>query len=370
LAGFDALRPAALPIARGVVTLGGTPPAVRIPDDPMADALDPGFLSAVDAAAPATPDGGGKRRAALSRWLTSKQNPLTARVIVNRLWQHHFGRGLVATSEDFGVQGMPPSHPKLLDWLASTLVARDWSLKTLHRMIVTSQTYRQDTRGHKPQRARVVDPDNRLWWRRDARRLEAEVLRDSMLATSGELNTRMYGASVYPELPEDYITSYRWEATAQRSERNRRSCYLAVRRNAHLPLLKTFDVPDTFGPCARRVETTTPAQALVLLNSRWTLEEAQRFAARLLREVERPRRGAWIGRAFELTFGRRPAPGELAASLRFLSQEEEILAARIEAGETVALPTAIPAGVEKNIAAALVDFCHSLWNTNEFLYYD
>ena len=172
---FDALRPAALPIARGIVTLAGTPPAVRIPDDPDADVLKPGFLSAVAVGAPAgrvtavatkrSEDGPneGRRRAALSRWLTAKENPLTARVMVNRLWQHHFGRGLVATSEDFGLQGTPPTHPKLLDWLASALVERGWSLKTLHRTILTSQTYRQNTRGHQPNSARVVDPDNRLW---------------------------------------------------------------------------------------------------------------------------------------------------------------------------------------------------------------
>ena len=374
LAAFDALRPRGLPLARGIVTLLGAPPTTRIPDVPDAESLEPDFLSVLrsttDARLAASVAGKSERRTALAVWLTSRENPLTARVMANRLWQHHFGRGLVATSEDFGVQGTPPSHPLLLDWLAGALVEDGWSLKRLHLLILHSHAYRQSTVGRDPERGRAVDPDNRLWWRRTARRLDAEVLRDSILSTSGELNHRMYGEGVYPELPVDYITSYRWDATKDRAQRNRRSCYLAVRRNAHLPLLKTFDVPDTFASCARRTETTTPAQALVLLNSRWVLEEAQEFAGRLLRESDSHETVDWIRRAFELLYGRAPTREELDVSKRFLRDESAILGKRLDLGEPVALPPHVPTGVQRSTAAALVDFCHSLWNTNEFLYYD
>jgi hypothetical protein len=161
---------------------------------------------------------------------------------VNRLWQHHFGKGIVATSGDFGLQGERPSHPELLDYLADELVRREWSLKDLHRLIITSTAYRQPLAS-------------------SPRRIESEILRDGMLAASGELNLRVGGPSVYPELPAELSARYGWKATPDRSQRNRRSVYVVSKRNLRLPLFDAFDSPDSHGACCRRDITTTAPQA-------------------------------------------------------------------------------------------------------------
>ncbi len=388
LASFDALKPTFLPFARGVEELESETPPTRIPDDPGAGDITPGILTVLRQQIPEVPRASG-RRTALARWVTDARNPLTARVIVNRIWQYHFGRGLVATSSDFGVQSEPPTHPQLLDWLARELVAGGWSLKRLHRLILLSSVYGQSSLPAEPGKsverdARRVDPENRLFWRMPSRRLEAEALRDGVLAASGELNTRMFGDSVLPALPSGMSDRYAWKPTPNAAERNRRSVYLVVKRNLHLPLLKTFDVPDNHSPCSRRVETTIPTQALILLNSEWMLERAQSFAARLLREVGSDP-GDLIARAYALVFSRAPAAEEAAASMDFLREaaaahEGELkrndeLAARAESVISAVLDTPGRSGettdaLESAFVSALVDFCHALWNTNEFLYVD
>lgn len=371
LAVFEKRRPK-FPLARGVRDMSASPPPTRISDDPSAMVVEPGVLPVLGESAisvEALPRSSG-RRTTLARWIASRANPLTSRVLVNRLWQHHFGRGLVATPSDFGLQVQPPTHPELLDWLSNEFVSRGWSLKSMHRLILTSATYRQSV-SHENPLGSSVDPDNRLLWRQNMRRVEAEVLRDSVLATSGDLDFRMYGESVYPRLPEGLNAQYVWKPTAELAERDRRSVYLVVKRNMHLPLLKAFDVPDNHGSCARRQVTTTAPQALMLLNGQWTLKKARAFAGRLLTEcAEGGDYGRFvIDRAYRLVYGRGPTARETKMAREFLDAQAAIIDERI-AGESVALPPRIPKGVEPAWAAALVDYCHSLWNTNEFIYVD
>ena len=194
------------------------------------------------------------RRRALADWLVEPGHPLTSRVIVNRIWGHHFGRGLVATPSDFGVMGAEPTHPELLNWLASEFVARGWSIKTLHRLILTSATYRQSSFSEGPGLA--VDPENAWVWRQNRRRLDGEAIRDSLLAVSGRLNQAMGGPSVFPELPAELkrLSSKGavWPVSPRRQDRERRSLYVFIRRNLRYPFFEVFDRPDTNASCPQR----------------------------------------------------------------------------------------------------------------------
>ena len=213
------------------------------------------------------------RRAALAKWLADPANPLTGRVIVNRLWQYHFGTGLVATTSDFGVRGEPPSHPELLDWLATEMVSAGWRLKPIHRLMVTSATYRQS---NKPDaKLAADDPENTLFGRMNRRRLDAEGVRDAMLAVSGELNSKMGGPGVLAPLEKevkDLIFTEAevvdlWPVDRDPTEHARRSLYLFRKRNVRYPLFDAFDAPDTQSACPRRATSTHALQALTLLNS-------------------------------------------------------------------------------------------------------
>ena len=238
------------------------------------------------------------RRAALARWLTGADNPLAARVIVNRLWQYHFGRGIVATPSDFGVRGEPPSHPELLDWLASELISGGWRLKPIHRLMVTSATYRQSSKPN-PKQAEQ-DPDNTLLGRMNRRRLDAEGIRDAMLAVSGELNPKMGGPGVLAPLEKevkDLIFTEAevvdlWPEDRDPSEHLRRSLYLFRKRNVRYPLLESFDSPDAQFPCPRRETSTHALQALNLLNSDFTAGRARALAGRVLTRGRRRHRRA------------------------------------------------------------------------------
>jgi len=359
-------RPPAPPTAMAITDVGPVAPPTyllrrgdwRHPGKEVA----PGFLSALDdrTARVAGPKPGARttgRRAELARWLTSGDNPLTARVMVNRLWQQHFGRGLVATSSDFGAQGEPPTHPELLDWLATEFVARGWSLKEMHRLIVTSAAYRQMSIA-KPQAA---DPDNRLLWRQNRRRLEGEALRDAMLSVSGLLNPKAGGRSVYPELPPELSGTNGWRVSADPTERHRRSVYVFVKRNQRYPLFGAFDAPDANETCARRYATTTAPQALMLLNGKVTLDVARAFAGRVLAEA-----GAdpaqLIERAHRLALGRAPDAEERATMRAFLDRETALLKGKNG--------PASPEKIDPAFAAAVADLCHALLNVNEFLYID
>ncbi len=262
-------------------------------------------------------------RLTLARWIADRENPLTARVIVNRVWQQHFGRGIVATPSDFGRNGERPAHPELLDWMAVEFMDRGWSLKKLHRLILTSAAYRQSSE-NAAFAANQKDPGNRLLWRFPRRRLEAEALRDSILAASGRLNSEMYGPSMFPKLPDDLADFARygrtgglmWEPNERDEDARRRSIYIFQRRSLPLPLMASFDALPFSESCDRRSSTTTPLQALSMMNGNLVHEEAEFLARRAATEAG-PDRRAQIGRAFEIVLGRPPAAEELAEFDRF-----------------------------------------------------
>ncbi|MCC2669534.1 MAG: Planctomycete cytochrome [Armatimonadetes bacterium] len=328
LAAFDKEKPEPLPLAFAATDAGPAAPPVLIPKKGK-DPVEPGFLTVLDEA-PARisglPNSTG-RRAALARWLTRPDNPLTARVMANRVWGWHFGTGLAANASDFGKLGEKPTHPELLDYLAATFAggseelgkrenaapispsphfpispARPWSLKALHRLIVTSATYRQQAAPQTPNRlAQVKDPENRLYWRGGTHRLDAEQIRDSLLTVTGELDLKAGGPGVINTEP-------------------RRTIYTRVMRNNRDPLLDVFDLPQFFSSASSRDTTTTPVQSLLLFNSQLLLLRAKALALRLEREASGGD-APTIERAFRLTYGRAPRPDETAAAQRFLEEQ-------------------------------------------------
>ena len=259
----------------------------------------------------------------LANWITSSDNPMTARVIVNRVWQYHFGRGLVATANDFGMNGEPPSHPELLDWLSSRFIESGWDFKALHRLILTSSVWQQSVASPQQAEAEKLDPENSLLWHMPRRRLTAEELRDSMLALSGELNDRLTGRSVMvpvsPELTSLLYKPSQWEVTEDSFEHNRRTIYLIAKRNLRLPFMEVFDQPDLQTSCARREASTHAPQALELLNGSLSNRLAESFAARLTAEAgNSPER--IVQQAFVLTTGRQPTPQQQRAAIEFLER--------------------------------------------------
>jgi hypothetical protein len=291
-----------------------------------------------------------RRRLTFARWVASGDNPLTARVIVNRVWQHHFGQGLVRTPGDFGTRGERPTHPELLDWLADWFVREGWSLKKLHRLIVTSNTYRMSRRSV-PESA-ACDPENRLLWRAPYRRLEAEAVRDSVLAVSGRLNRAFYGPGVRPPIPAEALAGHSDPKTVWRpspaDEAARRTVYVHVKRSLLVPLVESLDFCDTARSASRRAVTTVAPQALTLFNGDFVNEQARHLADRLEREAgaDPSRQVEW---AYRLALARPPAEAERARVLAFLRE-------RRAEGTTA--------------RAALEQLCRVLFNLNEFVYPD
>ncbi len=335
---FDGLKPGPLPAPMVITDVGPEAPPTEMPGSRKA--VEPGFpmvlggQSARVEAPPLAPLSTG-RRTALALWIASPDNPLTARVIVNRIWQHHFGAGLVATSSDFGRLGDRPSHPELLDWLASRFVRDGWSVKAMHRLIMTSATYRQGALDAGSEAAWRDDPNNRWLGRMPIRRLDADQVRDTMLAASGELDPAVGGPSVEPTAP-------------------RRTVYTRKLRYTPEPLLQAFDAPDGFASTPQRDVTTTATQALSLMNGAWTLGRAAAIAALLLRDAasDEP---ALVATAYRRVLGRSPDDFEAAAALQFLRDQP----ARVDG-------TASRPGREQ----ALIDLCHVLLNSNELIYTD
>jgi hypothetical protein len=284
--------------------------------------VDPGAIAALAAGLPPfeIPPGAGEagRRTALARWVTHPDNPLFARVIVNRLWHYHFGVGLVETPNDFGFNGSRPSHPKLLDWLAAELVQQRWSLKAMHRLLVLSAAYRQDSRP-RPEALRA-DADNHLVWRRNPQRLEAEAIRDAMLATMGDLD-RTIGGKGYQDTKSYFFQGSQYYDPVEQvgPAFYRRTLYRMWARGGRSPFLDTFDCPDPSTTTPRRAVTTTPAQALALLNNALVLHAADRFAGRVRREAG-TEVGAQVRLAYRLAYGREPTDSEARRVTAFVNQ--------------------------------------------------
>ena len=277
------------------------------------------------------------RRAELADWLVSPQNPLTARVMVNRIWQHHFGVGLVPTPSDFGTRGSPPTHPELLDWLASEFIARGWSIKQMHRLILTSATYRQSCFSPRDDNAREIDPDNHLYWHMNRQHLEGEVLRDSLLAISGRLNDQMGGPGVYPPLPADVFKgSSGWKTPTDPRDAFRRSIYIFAKRNLRFPFLEVFDAPDSNLSCPVRERSVTAPQSLMLLNSDDVMIAAKAAAERVTTEAGSEKERIIL--AYRLTLGRSPTERELVECQEFLAR------------------------------SPMSELCRALFNLNEFVY--
>ena len=263
------------------------------------------------------PGGAGpSSRARLAAWIASPENPLTARVMVNRIWQHHFGRGLVPTPSDFGTHGQKPSHPELLDWLASEFIARGWSLKQMHKLIVLSATYRQSSTA--PSKSSRRDPENRYYSHMTRLRLEGEVIRDSLLAISGQLNAKMGGPSVFPPIPKEMFAGAKgWLPSNDPKDYSRRSVYIFARRNLRFPFLEVFDAPDSNMSCSGRERSTTAPQSLTLLNAEEVLAAAEATARRVAAEAAST--DARLALAYRLILGRAPTAKEAALSTEFLT---------------------------------------------------
>jgi hypothetical protein len=304
------------------------------------------------------------RRLTLARWLASADNPLTARVIVNRVWQFHFGEGLVRTPSDFGRMGEKPSHPELLDWLANWFVKQGWSIKKLHRLIMTSNTYRMNSRANSECAGK--DPEDRLLWRMPVRRLDVETIRDSMLSVSGQLNRKAYGPSIYPQMPETVLQAHHDREKAwkpyEEEEASRRTIYVHIKRSMIVPLLEVLDFCDTSRSSANRLVTNIAPQALTLFNGADVNRQARYFARRLVNEVGTDS-GKQVERAYLLALCRRPTPTEQVALQQFLQSEtENALREAAESRETSSL--------ENAHLEALEQMCRAIFNLNEFVYVD
>jgi Protein of unknown function (DUF1549)/Protein of unknown function (DUF1553) len=375
---FDDKKPAALPVAIGLTDKPGPAPKTFVLErGELANKgaeVHPGYPAILLpngkslAALIETVPGSTGRRLTLAKWIASKDNPLTARVIVNRLWQHHFGRGLVGTPSDFGVHGEAPTHPELLDFLACELIAGGWKLKPMHKLILMSESYQQSSQIRNaelgirngnpgspvaaalagglaliPQSAfrnpQSEDPGNRHFSHMTRRRLEGEAVRDSLLAVSGRLNLKMGGPGVVlPEASKAAGGSRPVPVTADVKEYDRRSVYLFSRRNLRLPFLEAFDLPDSNLSCPKRERSTTAPQALALLNSPEAISAAKSLAERLTKEAHSE--DARIERAYRLTLGRSPSATELSRAKLFLKD------------------------------SPLSELCRALLNLNEFVYLD
>jgi hypothetical protein len=359
------------PVAEAVLETSAKPPTVFLLEggelSRPGPQVQPHFIEAMtqnDNDSAVVPPAIGKssgRRAALARWLTSPENPLIARVMVNRLWQHHVGRGIVATPSDFGRHGQPPTHPELLDWLACRFMSDGWSIKRMHRLIMTSAVYqRASTFDHE---AALHDPQNILLWRANRHRLDAEAIRDSMLAVSGQLSDVRGGPGVYPRISKDVNVELpnndkelSWGASTD-EEGRRRSIYIFQRRSLSFPLVEVFDGATMSQTCPVRAQTTVAPQALALLNGEFCREQAKQLTQRVAREAGEEI-DARIRRVFVLALTRQPSAEEFSATRAYLQRQAEVRRqlqhSRLEDAD----------------AAAFADFCQVILNTNEFMFLD
>ncbi len=305
-----------------------------------------------------------QQRRALAEWMTDLDQgagALVARVIVNRVWQHHFGQGLVRTVNDFGTRSDPPTHPELLEWLASDFVQSGWKLKALHRRVMTSAVYLQDTTFDSTRAS--VDPDNRFLWRRRPLRIESEILRDSMLSASGLLNPQMFGPAFKAPVVAEAIQARNMKDPYPKDLKDspstrRRSVYMFHKRVVQQPLMQAFDGPDAQASCGRRENTTVAPQALALLNDHFVRSCALAFATRVISNAG-PTLDSQVRFAWRLALGRDPSQLELDSGRAFVQSQEQSRSQR-------------ESGMEKseNSIQALADFCQAIFALNEFIYVD
>ncbi len=337
------------PFSPGLTDVGRESPKTFVPGKgtPYGEEVQPGFFSALGGGnipEPALDSLTTRRRAALAEWIASPNNPLTARVMVNRVWQYHFGRGIVSTTSDYGTRGAAPSHPELLDWLAVKFMEEGWSIKKLHRMILLSATYRQSADGTVD--AREKDPENQYLSHFTRRRLEAEEIRDSVLSATGTLNAKMHGRPVVPQLAAEELygmsqpASNAWPFTLDPKEHARRSIYMLVKRTYRMPLLEVFDRPEAVLSCSRRESSTTSTQSLSLLNGKFTVDQADALAKSS---------SGNLNTIWQQILQRNPGENEIAMANEFLLKQAKLLG---------------------NELAARRELIRGLLNTNEFLYVD
>ena len=338
-------KPAGLPLAMALQNSNGVPAKTFVLgrgdyNDPR-DEVKPTFPEILNTST----NGAAKnvaseaRRTALANWIASPENPLTARVMVNRIWQHHFGRGIVPMPSEFGTRAEPPTHPELLDWLAREFIAHGWSIKQMHKLIMLSATYQQSSQASAEALSR--DPENKWLSHQNRLRLEGEVIRDSLLAISGQLNPKVGGPSVFPPIPADITrTSKNWTTSTNTQEYSRRSLYVFARRNLRFPFLEVFDAPDSNLSCAARGHSTTAPQSLTLLNSDEIMLAAKATAARVSKESGTAEQQ--VALAYRLTLGREPTAKERELTNGFLATSH--------------------GGME--------ELCRALFNLNSFVYVD
>ena len=291
------------------------------------------------------------RRMALAKWIASSDNIQTGRVMMNRVWQHLFGRGIVRSASNFGVMGTPPTHPELLDWLAIRFTKDDWNIKSMIRLIMLSNAYRMSSQPN--EKAYAMDPLNDLFWRQNMRRLSAEEIRDSVLAVNGTLNRESYGPSVFPEIPKEVLAGQSRPGSgwgrSSKEQQNRRSVYVYVKRSLLLPVLESFDAADTDTTCPVRFVTTQPTQALALLNSKFSNDQAKLLAERIKREVGENVQDQ-VKRVIWLTTQRQPTEQDINDGIKLIAELQS------------------KDGADQQTALNM--FCLMALNLNEFLYLD
>ncbi len=352
----------------GWTDLTGSPPPIHLlkqgKRDKPGEIVEAGSLSAVAALfksfdPPPAEATSTTRRLQLARWIIDKKNPLTARVLVNRIWQHHFGAGLVRTPNNFGFRGDLPTHPGLLDWLASEIVRGGWRMKPIHKQLLMSRTYRQSVAHPRHDEYQLRNASNKLLWRSERRRLDAEALRDSMLLVTGELDESRGGPSFRSTVNSNALKGLSrkdaaWQASPM-SQQRRRSLYMFSQRSLLLPFMTSFNFSDTISPCGRRDVTISPTQALALLNNSFSHDRSTALANRVI-ESAAANPAEKVRMTWRISLGRMPTSREEQLSLNHLDEQRE----RFKEGETD----------PQSEFLALASLCHVLLNSNEFIFVD
>jgi len=334
----DAKNPEVKPGFLTVLLNGANPPAAHQPNRP-------------DAASTS-----GRRRA-LAEWIASKDNPLTARVMVNRIWGWHFGTGIVATPGNFGKMGVPPSNPELLDWLATEFVRQNWSVKQMQRLIMTSEAYKMASSFHRIKNAET-DPTDVYLWKFPLHRVESEVVRDITLTASGQLNMEAGGKPFFPSIPASIKAAQPrgvWQLTKEGPATWRRSVYAYIQRGLRYPMFDVFDEPDLNVTCERRTVTTVPTQALTLMNNEFMLMQAKFLAERIRKEAGTDA-AEQVKQMYRVALSREPTVTELSTNLAFYQKQRQYARAH---GTTTA---------DAEMLAALTDLAEVMLNLNEFVY--